>query len=235
MKKVVKVNSYIVSKLIQVGLNAQEIPFILDRDLVLYVEDDQYEKILDIIRNFPFSIICAPCLCWYLDQQLEIPFTQMPILKAEMGEKLLQNATLGVSTKALVSPNEIDASIQNQLFTDLALWLTKETKGTFSSFSLDFPVIFEVKDQVLTVYYETASLKKSFSNFNQKILKKKNDGKDSYGEDLQHVREILSVFFEECDLDLKNIQYFDSYGNIVSAKENSVYQKQNKVEENKIV
>jgi len=88
---------------------------------------------------------------------------------------------------------------------------------------------------VLTVYYETASLKESFSNFNQKILKKKNDGKDSYGEDLQHVREILSVFFEECDLDLKNIQYFDSYGNIVSAKENSVYQKQNKVEENKIV
>lgn len=224
MKKVVKMNSHIVSRLVQVGLNSLGVSYILDKNLVLYVENNQYNEVLDLIRNFPFTVTCAPCLSWYLDDEKEIPFTKMPILKAEIGEQLLQDAMSGSSLKKSKNTTSTNVGVQNQLLTDLAIWFKKETRGTFSSFSLDFPVTFEAEGNMLTVYYENILLQDSFSKFYQKILRKKNHGKMPYGEDFAQVVEILSIFFEECKLDLKNIQYFDSYGNITSQK-GTVYQK----------
>lgn len=87
MRKVVRINSDIVLKLIYTGLDFQKISFSLDWNRVLYVEDDQYKKVLDIIRNFPFSATYASCLFWYLDDKKEIPFTKMPVLKANIGKK----------------------------------------------------------------------------------------------------------------------------------------------------
>lgn len=143
----------------------------------------------------------------------------------------MQNARFGASLEDSNSVINIDTDVQNQLVTDLTSWLKKETKGTFSSFSLNFPVTFEVENQVLTVYYENALLGDSFSNLNQKILRKRNHKNIVCDDNLSQVQEILSVFFKESKLDLKDVQYFDFYGDIVSEKNCIVYQK-NMIEEN---